>query len=480
MRAFTFLPVLALAACTAGPDYEGPKTAGAATPQPGFVRADTTVRSDSPQPARWWRQLGDPLLDALEERALAADPNVALAEARVKQARASLRFERADRLPKGNASAVYVHAELPGIDLGGSGENGNGGGASDESESDTNALNFYNLGFDASWEIDLWGGRRRRVEAARAQLGAAEANRADAQVSLTAEVAQTYVSFRERQQRIQSLLASAAMQREILQLVEQRARQGASSALEVEQQRDALNQAQAAVPPVEMERDALLNALATLTGEVPGALDAMLHTPAPIPLPPANVAIGDPAAMLQRRPDLRAAERQLAKATAQIGIVEAARFPSVSFMGLIGIGGTHPEDMVDFDKLAALAVPRLSWNILEFGRGDARIKQANATREEAEARYRSAVLGALRDCEDALARFGAQRRAVASTARSSASAKRSAQLTQQRFDAGAASRVTMLQAQERSKATDRVAAQNTASLTNDFIALQKALGLGWQ
>ncbi|WP_172451760.1 TolC family protein, partial [Sphingobium sp. SA916] len=239
--------------------------------------------------AAWWTALGDPVLDALESRALAASPGVAVAEARVRQARASLRTERANALPNVNASALYVHATVPGVDLGNSEEDSSDGG-------DSQSLNFYNLGFDASWEVDLWGGRRRGVEAARAQVEAAQANVADAQVSLTAEIAQAYVNLRDRQQRIALAQQATARQREMLRLTEQRHAGGTASALEVEQQRNQLEQSDAALLPLSAERDAYLNALATLAGEAPGALDAMLAAPAPVPLPPAQVAVGDPAA----------------------------------------------------------------------------------------------------------------------------------------------------------------------------------------
>jgi NodT family efflux transporter outer membrane factor (OMF) lipoprotein len=478
MRLLPLLPVavsslLALAACTAGPDYRAPQSPANGT---AFMRANDAVSEQAPAVARWWTQLGDPALDTLEARALAADPGLAAAQARVKQARAGLRLERADRLPKGNASALYVHAQLPGLDLSSSDDSGSSG--SDGGDSDS--LNFYNLGFDASWEVDLWGGGRRRVEATRAQLGAAEANRADAQVSLTADVAQAYVALRERQQRLALLGAAVDRRRATLTLVEQRRQQGAASAIEVEQQRDEVEQAQAALLPVIAERDAYLNALATLLGEAPGALDAMLAASKPIPLPPASVAIGDPAALLARRPDIRAAERQLAKATAQIGVAQSARFPRLSFMGLIGIGGTHPGDLLDLDKLAGLAVPQLSWSFLDFGRSAARVEQVKDAREEAEANYRQAVLAALRDCEDALSHFGAQRQGVASAGRSRASAQRTAALTQQRLQAGTASQIQLLDAEIRSLAAQQAEAQATAAMTMGFIALQKALGLGWQ
>ncbi|WP_197707507.1 efflux transporter outer membrane subunit [Sphingobium sp. LB126] len=472
------LPLVALAACTAGPDYRGPETAKAVSPGAQFVRTAEGVSAQAPAAAAWWTTLGDPVLDALETRALAANPGVAVAEARVRQARASLRSERANALPSANASALYVHATLPGVDLGSS--NGDSSGGSDQSGNDSQSLNLYNLGFDASWEADLWGGKRRGVEAARAQLDAAQANVADAQVSLTAEIAQAYVDLRDRQQRMALAQDSAARQREMLRLTQQRQERGTASALELEQQRHQLELAEAAILPLNAERQAYLNALATLAGEAPGALDDMLGETAAVPLPPSHVAVGDPADLLKRRPDVRSAERQYAAATAKIGVAQAARFPSISFMGLIGIGGTRAGDLFDFDKLATIAMPRLSWRFLDFGRNAARVEQAEGKQDEAAAQYRQSILDALRDSEDALARFGAQRLNVASAARSRGSADRSAALMRQRFEAGTATRIQLLDAERQSIAAGQALVQGTSAMTAGYIALQKALGLGWE
>jgi len=473
MRSLLVLPLLLLAACTAGPDYRGPDSAGSVSPPAQFVRAGQSSDISTPVAAQWWTALNDPLLDRLEASALADSPSLAVAEARLRQARASLRSERANRLPNANAQALYVHATVPGVDLGGS-EDGEGSGDSSQS------LNFYNLGFDASWEVDLWGGKRRGVEAARAQLGAAQANAADARVTLTAEIAQSYVNLRDRQQRLVLAQQAAAKQRDIVELTRQRVTQGTASALDLEQQGNVLEQSEAGLLPLSAERDAYLNALAVLTGQAPGALDALLATPGAVPLPPASVAVGDPAALLKRRPDIRAAERQYAAATAKIGVAQAARFPSLSFMGLIGIGGTNPGDVFDFDKLAAIAMPRLSWNFLDFGRNAARVGQAEAARDEAAAQYRQAVLNALRDGEDALSRFGARRQSVASIARSKASADRSAALIRQRYQSGTVTRAQLLDAERQSIAAAQSLSQEKAAMTADYIALQKALGLGWE
>ena len=187
--------------------------------------------------------------------------------------------------------------------------------------------------------------------------------------------------------------------------------------------------------------------------------------------------MGDPAALLQRRPDIRAAERQLAQSNARIGVAEAQRFPQISLMGMLGLGGTNPGDVFDAGNLFTLGMPRLSWNFLDFGRNAARVEQAKGVRDEAAAQYRASVLTALRDAEDALSRYGARRRTVASAARTKASADRAAALQQQRYAAGTATLIDTLERQRLS--AEQSLAQATAAMTSDFIALQKALGLGW-
>lgn len=477
MRTLPYLSIaLLLGACTVGPNYAGPPQTLSA-PAKGFARGGPTATAGAPGVAAWWTQLGDATLTDLESRALAANPNIAVAEARLRQARGALRLERANQAPSANASALYAHARVPGLDLGGSGSaggeaggSGSGGGAS--------ALDLYNLGFDASWEVDLFGGRRRQVEAARAQAEAAEANVADAQVSLTAEVAQAYVNLRDRQQRIALARASADMQKQMLDLTRQRFDRGAASALDVERLSGQLETTNGQIVPLQAELESYLNALAVLTGAEPGSLDALLTPAGPVPLPPAQVAVGDPAALLQRRPDIRAAERQLAQRTAQVGVADAARFPRLNILGLIGIGGTELSD-ISPDKLLAVGAPMLQWNFLDFGRNRARIEQAEGQRDEAEAQYRASVLGALKDAEDALSRFGHRRDTVASLMRSKASADRAAALMRQRFQAGTATLIDTLDAERSRVAAEQNLSAGLAGLTGDFVSLQKALGLGW-
>lgn len=471
-----FLPLLAC--CVSGPNYAGPPPATPAAALTPFVRGGDHVRADAPAAGPWWTALRDPVLDALEQRALTANPNIGVARARVRQARAALRLDRANQLPSAGTQAIYVHARLPEVDLGG-GSPPDTDGAAGRDGGGTDAPNFYSLGFDASWEVDLFGGQRRAVEASRASLAAAEANIADAQVQLTAEIAQTYVRLRDRQTQLALSHRSADMQRQMLALTRQRLERGAVSAVDVERVQTQLKSTVAQAVPIEAEIATLLNALAVLAGEQPGSLDAMLGDSGAVPLVPAQVSIGNPAALLQRRPDIRAAERRLAAQTARIGVAEAARFPKLSFMGILGLGGTSVSALTDLDNLAALAMPRLQWQFLDFGRNASRVEQSRGARDEAEAQYRQTVLAALQDAEDALARFGTRRRTVATLAEGKASADRAATLTRQRFQAGTATLIDVLDTERARVSAEQSLAAALAELTNDYVALQKALGLGW-
>ncbi|MDR6147182.1 NodT family efflux transporter outer membrane factor (OMF) lipoprotein [Sphingomonas sp. SORGH_AS870] len=481
-KQLSLIPLLLLGACTVGPNYAGPPKAigSAATPPAGFVRADTTLATTAPAVADWWTTLNDPMLTWLEEQALASNPNVAVAQARLKQARSALRLERANQAPNANASATYLHADLPALNLGGGGEQGGANGNASGGSGGGTSVDFFNLGFDASWEIDLFGGRRRTVEAARASAAAAEANVADAQVSLSADVAQAYIGLRDAQQRLILARDASRMQRDTLNLTLQRFNNGAASQLEVERLRNQVESTDAQILPLSASVETYLNALAILIGEAPGTLDQRLGQPGKVPLPPAQVAVGDPTALLQRRPDIRAAERNLAAQTARIGVAEAAKFPRLNLMGIIGIGGTSLDALTDLDNLVTLGAPMLQWNVLNFGRANARVGQAEGARDEAEAQYRGVVLSALRDAEDALSRFRARRNTVATLARAKASADRSAALMQQRYRAGTATLIDTLDAERQRVSADQSLSQAVAGLTNDYVALQKALGLGWR
>lgn len=484
MRRLVSLSILALVSgCTVGPDYKGPPaTASQAVDRGTFVRAQEPAISSAPGLARWWEALGDPALDALVQDALAHNPTLDQASARIREAEAQLRQQRAARLPSASATGQYLYAELPGVGLGtaGSGsESGGGQGGAGAAGSGGTALEFYNLGLNVSWEIDLFGGGRRGVEQARATAAARVADLADAQVSLSAQVAQAYVTLRDIQARIRLNSVSTKLQQQQLALTRQRVARGTASQLQLERLQNQLENTEAEAIPLGAQRDEQLNLLAVLTGQAPGAVDTMLAAEAPVPLPPATVPIGNPGALIAQRPDIRAAERQLAAATAGIGVNKAKELPGISFMGLLGLGGTSPGDIFDLGNLTTLIAPSLNWSFLDFGRARAATRASEAQRDAAEAAYRQAVLEALQEAETALSRFGSTRAQLGRLAQAEATANRAAALNRQRVEAGTTTVIDQLDVERQRIAAAIAVAQAKAQLTQSYIAINKALGLGW-
>lgn len=464
-QTLSLIPLALLGACTVGPDYKGPPAiAGDAVARGTFVRARDAALTPTPGLARWWEGLGDVTLNRLVDDALAHSPSIDQAQAQLRAAQAQVRSQRADRLPSIGASAAYLRARLP--------------GTGEQSEA-ASSLEFYNLGATASWEPDLFGGGRRATEQALAAEGQRFAQLADAQVSLSAQVAQSYVALRDAQERARLNARSSALQRRQLALTEQRYAAGTASALTVERSRNQLQSTDAQTIPLAAQIDEYLGQLAILTGRTPGALDATLSTVVAVPLPPAQVAIGDPASLIARRPDIRAAERALAAGNAQVGVNTARMFPSLRLLGLIGLGGSTLGDVLDPSKLASVAAPILSWSFLDFGRNKAAVNQAEAERDEAAAKYRQTVLEALQDAETSLSRFGNTRAQLAQLLGAEASATRAARLNAQRVAAGTSTTIDQLDVERQRLSASIAVAQARAQLTDSYIAVQKSLGLGW-
>ena len=452
---------LALVGCTAGPDHVPPPAPASRALDAGrFLRAGD---GDAAAPlARWWQGLDDPELARLIEQGLSQAPVLAAAEARMRQARAGLVASKAGQQPSLGTSLLYANAKLPENSIGGS--NGQ--------------IDLFNAGFDAQWELDLWGGKRRDAERARADAEAAEARLANAHVALSAEIARAYVWLRARQAGQRVLGERLALQRQLADIAQQRFAAGTAPRQTVETSRAAMARSEAELALADGEVAAITDGLAVLTGQAPGALDGLAN--GPVPLPPAQVGIGDPAAMLARRPDIRAAERQLAAASARIGIEKARRFPSVSFMGLIGIGGNKAGDVFDTANLSTIVLPRLSWSFLDFGRGAAAVRGSEAARDAALADYRGQVLAALQDAESALARFGAARLALARQSGAAAHAGEIARLDALRAGAGTLPRAAALQSEAQALDARLAELSARADLTLAYVALAKALGLGWE
>ncbi|WP_375287081.1 efflux transporter outer membrane subunit [Sphingomonas sp.] len=485
MQRAVLLAATVLAGCTVGPDYKGPPAvASDVTARGVFVRAADPALSPAPGLARWWEELSDAQLTALIEQALENSPTIDQATAKIREARALLSQQRANRYPSISTSLSYINARLPGDSLSGA---GTGDGDSTEGDPDAagaaqpSALSIdnYNLGLTASWEPDLFGGKRRAVEQAKATIAARFADLADAQVSLTAKVAQAYVNLRDVQARIRLNDGSAALQQRQVTLTRQRYAGGTASLIDVERFQNRLETTRADAIPLGAQRDQYLDELAVYTGSTPGTLDARLNAVAPVPLPPASVTIGNPAALIARRPDVRSAERMLAANTAAIGLNKAKELPGVRLLGLLGLGGSDPADIVDLGKLTTLAAPTLSYNLLDFGAARARTRQSEAQRDAANAQYRQTVLEALQDAEDALSRFGNTRAQLGQLGRAEASAVRAARLNEQRVAAGTSAVTDQLDIERQKLSAAIAVVRAKAQLTLAYIAVNKALGLGW-
>lgn len=460
-----FVAALLSGCTTVGPNYTGaPNAAPDASARSGFVRASKA--SPLAPAARWWESLGDPVLNQLVEDALASAPSLAAANARVAQSRASLAASKTAALPQINTSFAAPYINVPGNLV------GNGGGRDE--------INAYNLGFDASWEIDLFGGTRRKVEAANARAEAAEAGAADARVTLSAEIARAYVGLRARQAIYGLQQRQVEIDQSQVGLARERLAAGTAPAQPLNAAEAQAFASEADLAKTGAEAAVLLDQLAVLTGREPGALDPVLATTAAVPLPPAQVPIGSPSELLRRRPDIRMAERQLAAANADVGAKIADKFPKISFLGLLGLGGQNIGDVLDPGNIVGIALPQIKWSLFDGGRANRQVEVAKGAYAEAEAKYRQSVLGALQDAESSLTRFGAQRIALARALDAEQRAKNTEQLQGQRFAAGTASRVDNLTAERQSLQAQMVAANARAELTTGFIAVEKALGLGWQ
>jgi NodT family efflux transporter outer membrane factor (OMF) lipoprotein len=470
------LPVTAalmLAGCTVGPDYHGaPQAAPLAAKAGAFNRAPPGTVSTAPVAAAWWLALNDPQLNALIDTALKNSPDLHAAEARVREARAGLTEKQREELPKSSATAGYLRTRSPDLTSleGGSSSSSSGGGP----------IGFYLAGFDATWEIDIFGGTRRAIEAASAEADASQADLADAHVQLAAEVAQAYVGLRDQQQRVTIGHESADLESRILTLTEQRRARGVASDLDVERIRSQVENTQASIIPLDAQVAESLDELAVLTGREPGALDSELAAPKALPTLPATVAVGDPARLLRQRPDIRAAERRLASQNAQIGEHVADWFPKVTLFGDLSFSASDPGHLLRKSNYTWLGAPYLQWNILDFGRNQASVNQAKAGRDEAEAKYESTVLGALKDADVALSRYGHERQNDVSLREVESSATHAAVLTEQRYRAGTTTALDWLDTERTRYSAEQNRIQSDAQLINDYVALQKSLGLGWE
>ncbi len=455
---------LLLGGCTVGPDYRRPQTAGAAGQW--TEPADTGAIDPA-----WWRQFGDARLTSLIEQALTRAPDVREAEARLAEARANRDAAAGGRLPGLNATGSAMQNRL----------STKGQFPIDKIPAFTRDFSLFDLGFDASWEIDLWGRQRRTVEAAEARLGAAEAARQDVLVQLTAEIARAYLDMRAAQANGLALQGAAEASAEIARLTRLRFEAGEASRGEAETAQGNARAAAAAVPDAKAEAAGAAYRIAALLGASPEAIaPSLLASVAPQPESPDSILVGVRSDLLERRPDIRRAERALAAATAGVGVAKADLFPRFSLIGGIGQQARSVGDLVDEGATRWQVGPGFSWPIFAGGTVRAQVRAAGARADAAAADYEKAVTGALADSAAAINRFVNARDSARDTAAADASAAAALALGQQRATRGEDDRLQLKQAELTRIGAARAAIAARRAKAEAAVALFKALGGAWQ
>jgi NodT family efflux transporter outer membrane factor (OMF) lipoprotein len=487
MKRSALLATFVLAGCTVGPNYTPPQIA-----TPVHYGEAVTGETPAPELAGWWHGYHDAELDHLIDTALRQSPDVAIAIARIAGARAQERVARAAYLPEVNANAgtnyqkFSKNAGLSSLSslFGGGASGGQTGGSSGGSSGGIAApggsIQTYSVGFDASWEIDLFGGVTRQVQGSRARVDAAVWNARDAQLSLVAEVADAYLQLRTLQQREKIARNEADRQTRNLQIAQHTSTVGLIAEGDYIRQRSELASAQAAIEPIVADGKAQMHALAVLTGQTPDALIAELTVERPALALPPSVPPGLPSELLRRRPDVRAAERNLAAATADIGVAVADLYPRLNLTGMAQLVSTALSNLFTGDSLQLAGTAAATFPILDFGRRSGEVARRRAASDEAYAQYQRTVLIALRDVEDALIRVRSEQERRGNLSAGLTDAARGEQALEARYRAGLTDFGDVLIARQSLYAAQDQLAQSEGGLRRDLLSLYKALGGGWE
>lgn len=463
-----------LAGCTVGPNYRPPDT----PLPPSYAEPHASAGLSDVDLASWWTAFGDPELDKLVSRAIAQNLDVENAAARIREARAQERVAGAGTLPEVSANSSVTHERISEHAIPvppGSGGGGNGTGFGLPGSEFTT----FRVGFDASWELDLFGKTRREIEAARARTGAAIWSRRDVQVSSAAEVASAYLALRSLQQQIAVAQAEVERQQRSLHLVDARVRGGLVTGQDLEQQSSELNAAKAAVPPLRAEAEAQIHKIGVLTGDSPESLIADL-SPAGASLPsPPSVPAGLPSDLLRRRPDIRAAERNLAAATADIGVATADLYPRFSLSAAPALVSTALSSLLEWGSRNFSGGAAVDWPIFNNGRTRATIEAKTAQQNQALIAYRKTILRALQDVEDALTNIDNDLSEIKELDAALRSASRAEDIARTRYTGGLVTYSDVLQAQAKRITLENRVVETKGAEARDTVALYKALGGGW-
>lgn len=466
--------VLSLTGCKVGPNYAGPpavETPATFAAIPAAKPSDVTTAPalEEAKLGEWWKTLGDDQLSSLVDRAITSNLDLKLALSRVREARAARGAAAADWFPAVNAGSNYSRSR--------SSSNSSQGFGSRES---SGGVDNYNLGLDASWEIDFWGKTARAVEAIDAEIQQTIELRRDVLVLVLAEVARSYIDLRGLQERLAVVNRAVGVQEESLKLTESRFKAGLVGELDVAQAKAQLEIRRSQVPGIRSGIDVSINRLSVLLGKPPRALAEELAPSKSLPTAPATVGVGLPSELLQRRPDLRAAERALASRTARIGVATADLYPSFSITGALGLQSSQFGTWFDMSSRYWSVVPGVRWPVLDWGKIRSNIDVRNEQLAQSLISYEQAVLASFEDVEGSLLRLVSSQEQYAALGRAVDASRRAVQLAQDLYQTGNVDFRTVLENQRTLyDAEDQAVVSHASSLTN-LIALYKSLGGGWE
>jgi outer membrane protein, multidrug efflux system len=461
MRTLYLILITALTGCAVGPNYKAPETTTSAS----FTRGSQPGLSTNAPAVLWWRTFNDGTLNQLVDAAITTNTDLRIATANLREARALRRLANFDFGPTITANAGYSNQRLGQVGL---------------PPTFPRDLEIYDAGFDATWELDIFGRVRRSTEAARGQEQSFEAARRDVLISVIAEITRNYFELRGTQNQLEVARRNATNQTETVQITQSRLEGGRGTQFDVARARAQLNSTLAIIPPLEARIAKAIHRLSVLTGQQPGALLATLSPAARLPNAPELIDIGDPTDLLRRRADVRAAERDLAAATARIGVATADLFPRVTFVGRIAVEAETFSGLTKAGSDTWSFGPRITWAFLDIGRVHARIKAAGARAEAQLANYERTVLSALEETENALVEWGREQARRDYLRASALASEEAAALARQRYDAGAADFLNVLDAERvLLEGQNHLAASETQAATA-LVAVYKALGAGWE
>jgi NodT family efflux transporter outer membrane factor (OMF) lipoprotein len=461
--------------CMVGPDYRPPDVAaptgwGELSPAAGTSEQPPTTASavavQRDQMAMWWTVFNDPHLSELMDWAAIGNLDLQQAEARIRQARAQRTIAAGPLWPTVISQASYAreHASA----------NAPSGGATSGSSFD-----LYQVGFDASWELDVFGGNRRAVESAEASLEATQFDWAAVLVTLMGEVGSNYISYRTLQQRIGIANDNVKTQRDTLALTRRLFAAGLATDLDVARAEAQVETTEATIPQLTAQAHETMHLLGVLLGEQPMALAEDLAPVGGIPTGPPMVEVGIPSDLLLRRPDLRSSEQQLAAATANIGVAVRDLYPRFFVTGFGALESVKASEVFDWPSRAASIGPTISWTVFDAGVIRATVDLRTAQQQQLLAAYRSVVLQAFQEVEDALVAYAEDQKSRDNLANATAANQRAADLAKQLYIQGLTDFLSVLQAQFNLFTSQDALAQSEVAIALDLVALYKALGGGW-